>query len=201
MDKDIYAPSVNLEGNDTTPKPESEHTGLSAHIIDFVQSLVLFGAIFAIIYLFVAQPHKVSGSSMVPTFINGDYILTDKISYRFGIPNHGDIIVLKNPKDETQDFIKRIIGLPGDTVRVSKGKVYVNGTQLSEAYLGNDIYTPDGNFMREGQDRIVPADSYLVFGDNREHSSDSRAWGFVTRKEIVGKVFFRYWPPNTFGIT
>lgn len=198
--EDIYSPSVNVEGDDGTPKPESPNS-ISAHIIDFVQSLVLFGAIFAIIYLFIAQPHKVSGLSMYPTFNDGDYILTDKLSYRFGAPQHRDVIVLKNPRNESQDFIKRIIGEPGDTVEVQGGKVFVNGKEDIETYLPKDVVTRDGAFLREGQNYTVPANDYLVFGDNREHSSDSRSWGLVARDEIVGKVFFRYWPPNTFGTT
>lgn len=205
MAHEIYAPSVNLEGSEGIPKPESENSNnISSHIIDFVQSLVLFGAIFAIIYLFIAQPHKVDGVSMDPTFKHGDYILTDKVSYKFGNPRHGDVIVLKSPpkaqKIET-DFIKRIIGEPGDTIKVEGGKVFVNDQQVDETYLPKDIYTKDGGFLREGTTKTIPANNYLVFGDNREHSSDSRGWGFVTREEIVGKVFFRYWPINTFGIT
>src|SRR3990167_9666013 len=85
---------------------------LTSHILEFIQTLVIFGAIASAIYLFLAQPHKVSGKSMYPNFDNGDYIITDKITYRFSEPQRGDIVVFKNPKDESQDFIKRIIALP-----------------------------------------------------------------------------------------
>lgn len=174
---------------------------LKSHIIDFIQTLVVFGAIFALIYLFIAQPHKVSGLSMYPTFDNGDYILTDKLSYRLGSPEKGDVIVLKNPRNEEQDFIKRIIALPGDTLTVENLGVFVNGEKLPEDYLPEGIQTKAGNFLIAGAEIKAGPNQYFVFGDNREHSSDSREWGSVTKEEIVGRVFFRYWPPKGFGLT
>lgn len=173
---------------------------LKEHIVDFIQTLVVFGAILALIYLFVAQPHKVSGKSMVPTFADGNYIITDKITYRFRQPEKGDIIVLKNPKDESQDFIKRIIATPADTIKVENKSVYVNGILLNESYLPPDTQTSAGSFLNEGSTVKVGANQYLVMGDNRNHSSDSREWGGITKEEIVGRAFFRYWPPQSFGL-
>lgn len=172
---------------------------LKDHIIDFIQTLVVFGAIFTVIYLFVAQPHKVSGSSMVPTFQNGDYIITDKLSYKLGQPKRGDIIVLKNPRDESQDFIKRIIALPNDTVKIEGGEVFVNSKNPRETYLPNDLKTKDGAFLQEGETVKAGPNQYFVLGDNRGHSSDSREWGAITREEIIGRAFFRYWPIISFG--
>lgn len=176
-------------------------TNLSSHIIDFIQTLVVFGAIFAIIYLFVAQPHKVSGNSMVPTYLNGDYILTDKITYRFRDPKRGEVIVLKNPENESQDFIKRIMALPGDTIRIENNSVYLNDQLITEPYLPPDVKTKPRDFLTDRTNIKVGPNQYFVFGDNREHSSDSRDWGGITREEIVGKVFFRYWPPQQIGLT
>lgn len=173
---------------------------LKDHVIDLIQTLVVFGAIFTVIYLFVAQPHKVSGNSMLPTLRSGDYILTDKLSYRFGSPKQREIIVLKNPRDESQDFIKRIIALPGDTVKIEGGQVLVNDKTLTETYLPNDFKTRSGAFLGEGQTVKAGSNQYFVLGDNRNHSSDSREWGGVTREEIVGRAFFRYWPPQSFGL-
>lgn len=173
---------------------------LKDHVIDLIQTLVIFGAIFTVIYLFVAQPHKVSGNSMLPTLHSGDYILTDKLSYRFGSPKQGDIIVLKNPRDESQDFIKRIIALPGDTVKIESGQVFVNDKAVAEKYLPNDFKTRSGLFLGEGQDVKAGSNQYFVLGDNRNHSSDSREWGGITREEIVGRAFFRYWPIISFGL-
>lgn len=183
-----------------TPEPEKKPLGLKDHIIDFFQTLVVFAAIGTAIYWLIAQPHKVSGSSMFPNFKNGDYIITDKVSYRIGDPKRGDIVVFKNPKDETQDFIKRIIGVPGDWVKVQNGKVYLNDVQLAEPYVTGDIVTNPGSFLKEGLDIIVEPGRYITLGDNRQASSDSREWGFITRGEIIGKVFFRYWPATEIGI-
>ncbi len=179
--------------------PKGFFESLGSHAIDFIQTVVVFGAIFAIIYLFIAQPHKVSGTSMVPTFHDGDYILTDKITYRFSLPKKGDVIVLKNPRNEEQDFIKRIIALPGDTLKVANNGVYVDGVQISEPYLAPGTPTKGGSFLADGQEIKAGPDQYFVFGDNREHSSDSREWGSITKEEIVGRVIFRYFPPQAFG--
>ena len=173
---------------------------LKDHIIDLIQTLVVFGAIFTVIYLFVAQPHKVSGNSMLPTLHSSDYILTDKLSYRFGSPKRGEIIVLKNPRDESQDFIKRIIALSGDSVKIESGQVFVNDKALTETYLPKDLKTQSGAFLQAGQTVKAGQNQYFVLGDNRGHSSDSREWGGVTRQEIVGRAFFRYWPPQSFGL-
>lgn len=184
----------------TTSQEEGFFEKFRSHIIDFIQTLVVFGAIFALIYMFAAQPHKVSGRSMVPTFMDGDYIFTDKITYRLKEPTHGDIIVLKNPRDETQDFIKRIIALPGDIVKIENNSIYVNGMKLNETYLPQNTTTQGGSFLREGGEVKVGPNQYFVIGDNRNHSSDSREWGSITKEEIIGKVFFRYFPLNTFGL-
>ncbi len=182
-----------------TPQQETGNS-FGSHIVDFIQTLVVFAAIGTAIYFFIAQPHKVSGSSMVPNFHNGDYIITDKVSYKIGDPQHGDIIVFKNPRDESQDFIKRIIGVPGDTVRVEKGVVFVNGTQIPEPYLPDGLFTENRAYFTEGKEITVEEGKYVVFGDNRPNSSDSREWGFITKAEIIGKVFLRYWPADQIGI-
>lgn len=169
------------------------------HVIDFFQTLVVFAAIGTAIYWLIAQPHKVSGSSMFPNFKNGDYIITDKISYRLGDPKRGDIVVFKNPKDETQDFIKRILGVPGDKIKVQNGKIILNGAELNEPYLHN-VTTNPGSFLKEGQEVTVEPGHYITIGDNRPASSDSREWGFVTRAELIGKVFLRYWPATEIGL-
>lgn len=173
---------------------------LGSHMIDFIQTLVVFGAIFALIYLFVAQFHKVSGNSMVPTFQSGDYLITEKISYRFGNPKQGDIVVLKNPRDESQDFIKRIIAVPSDTIKIEGGAVFINGGEFNESYLPAGLQTRSGAFLQEGTTVKADPNQYFVIGDNRNHSSDSREWGAVTKKEIVGKALFRYWPPQSIGL-
>lgn len=194
MDEQIYSPRYSPTGQNPVPP------GLKSHLIDFIQTLVVFGAIFTLIYLFVARPHKVSGNSMVPTFFNNDYILTDKLSYRFSAPKKGDIVVLKNPRNNSQDFIKRIIATPGDRVKIESGNVFVNENMLIENYLPQDTRSKGGSFLAEREQVTVGEDQYMVFGDNRNHSSDSREWGAVAKNEIIGKVVFRYFPPQRVGI-
>lgn len=137
---------------------------------------------------------------MVPTFHNGDYLITEKISYRFRNPKHGEVVVLKNPRDESQDFIKRIIAVPGDSLQISKNSVFINGQIIKENYLPPDTQTRVGAFIQEGNIIKAGSNQYFVFGDNREHSSDSRDWGPVTKEEIIGKAFFRYYPISDVGL-
>ncbi len=200
VDQQINVP-LNDWQNQDTPSISGKRffENLGTHVIDFIQTLVVFGAIFALIYLFIAQPHKVSGNSMVPTFHNGDYILTDKVSFKISSPKRGDIIVFKNPRDNSQDFVKRIIGLPGDSVKIENNTLFLNDNPFDEQYLSNEIITRGGNFLPEGQVITVGENQYFVLGDNREHSSDSREWGTVPYDGIIGKTFFRYWPPTAFG--
>ena len=189
----------NLDYYTTTPH-KSFFENLRSHIIDFIQTIVVFGAIFALIYLFIAQFHKVSGNSMVPTLHSGDYLITEKVTYRFGSPKRGDIIVLKNPRDESQDFIKRIMAIPGDTIKVEQIGVFVNGQLIDEPYLPSGTLTRSGGFLIDGAQIKAGSNQYFVFGDNRGHSSDSREWGAVSREEIVGKALFRYFPPQSLGL-
>jgi len=137
---------------------------------------------------------------MYPTFHDKEYILTDKISYRFGEPQRGDVIIFKAPRNEEYEYIKRIIGLPGERVRISQGKVFINDQFLNESYLPPEYQTASGAFLRENQTITIPENNYFVLGDNRSHSSDSRDWGLVPRENIIGKAWFRYWPPEKIGL-
>ena len=168
--------------------------------LDFIETIVIALAIFVVVYRFLFQPHQVKGNSMYSNFHDGEYLLTDKVSYRFGEPEAGEVIVFKAPRNEDYDYIKRVIGLPGDAVEIKEGRVWVNGRILEEsAYLPADIFTRAGAYLREGQVYTVPEASYFVLGDNRGNSSDSREWGAVPLNNIVGKAWFRYWPLNKMG--
>lgn len=168
-------------------------------ILDALEPVVLAFAVFMMVYLLVAQPHQVQGRSMYPNFHDREYILTDKITYRKSKPQRGDVIVFHAPPPYDSDFIKRIVGLPGETVMVKSGYVYVDGRQLPEMYLPNDYVTSEKAFLREGVPYRVPANYYIVFGDNRGFSSDSREWGPISEKAIVGKAWVRYWPMDRVG--
>ncbi len=174
-------------------------SGIFGIIWEFVESIVFAAAIFTIVYLFLFQPNQVSGNSMYPTFFDKEYILTDKISYKLGQPKHGDVIVFKAPPNPEKDYIKRIIAVPGDQVRVQGGKVYLNEELLDENYLPANMITQPSAFLREGQNYVVPSNNYIVMGDNRGGSDDSRHWGLVKTSDFIGKVFFRYFPLTRFG--
>lgn len=146
-----------------------------------------------VVRLFVAQPFIVSGASMEETFLTGEYLIVDQISYRFEEPARGDVIIFKYPKDPSKFFIKRIIGLPGDTVRISGDTVSItndahpDGTILEEPYVAS---------MREnGLSSVTLGDEeYFVMGDNRDASSDSRVWGTLPRENIIGRAYVRLFP-------
>ncbi len=164
--------------------------------LDAVEPVVLAFAVFMMVYLFLFQPHRIDGSSMYPTFHDKEYILTDKISYKRVDPKRGDVVVFRAPKPMNDDFVKRIIGLPGETIMVQDGLVYINGKLLSEIYLPKDLRTRENDFLRNGVSYRIPTGYYMVFGDNRNGSSDSRQWGAIKRTSIIGRAFFRYWPLN-----
>lgn len=178
--------------------------------LDIIEFFVSSAAVAILIYVFVMQPHQVNGSSMYPNFHSGEFLLTDKLSYHFGTPERGDIIIFTAPSTAhcpvgfNCDFIKRIIGMPGERIKVEKGKIYINGKILDEPYQRSIKYTAagaiSGSYLPEGTERVIPDGSYVAMGDNRPGSSDSRDWGTVERKLIVGKVLLRYWPPNVAGV-
>lgn len=168
-------------------------------ILEALQPIVMAFAIFMMVYLFLFQPHKVDGSSMYPNFHDKEFILTDKISYREHGPQRGDVVVFHAPPPFDSDFIKRIIGLPGEIIMVKDNKIHINGKLLNEPYIPNDFVTTEKSFLRDGIPYSIPEGYYMVFGDNRSYSSDSREWGPVSKKAIVGKAWVRYWPINKIG--
>ncbi|MBI2123944.1 MAG: signal peptidase I [Candidatus Wildermuthbacteria bacterium] len=169
--------------------------------ISFLWELAKIGVVAALIVvplrMYVFQPFLVKGDSMVPNFHNGDYLIVDELSYKFRSPERGEVIVLKFPYDPSQRFIKRIVGLPGETIEIQDGKVVVYQIDTKEAfvleeteYLGA-VKTPGSVKvqLKEGE--------YFVLGDNREFSSDSRSWGPLARQYIVGKMMWQVFSLDT----
>jgi signal peptidase I len=162
----------------------------------WVRDLVFSVLIAVILIVFIYQPVKVEGTSMMPTLTDQERIFINKFTYHYGLGSvsRGDMVVFWYPLDTSKSYIKRIIGVPGDEVQIVSGQVYVNGNSLAEDYV------PD-----EYRDRVswgaerVPVDKYFVLGDHRSSSNDSRAWGFVDRKYIYGKAVFVYWPLDKLG--
>lgn len=169
-------------------------------LFDLIQTLVIAGAIFVVVYAFLFRPYQVNGLSMYPSFENGEYVLTNLIEKRFSPYKRGEVIVFHSPTEKDKDFIKRIIGVEGDIVSLAKGKVYLNGKILTEDYLPSNYVTYGGSFLPDGTQVKVPQGHFFVMGDNRSNSSDSREWGFVSKEEIIGKSFFVYWPINRFRV-
>ena len=173
---------------------------LGAFFLDIIQVVVFAVAIFLFVYLLVLQPHKIKGASMMPNFPDGEYLLTDKVTYRLNEPERGDVIVFEAPTNDGEEFIKRIVGLPGNKVSIKNGSVFIDGKKLTEPYLSDNIYTSAGRFLGEGKEVLVPEDELFVLGDNRSHSSDSRAFGFVGKDKVTGRAWLVYWPPQKVGI-
>jgi len=168
--------------------------------LDLIETIVMALAIFVVCYLFLFQPHQVKGNSMFPNYHDGEYILTDKVSYRFGNPVRGDVVVFRSPQNKEVDYIKRVIGFPGETIKIEAGSVFINNQKLNENYLPADHLTTGQSFLTEGQEFVVPQGEYFLMGDNRNHSSDSREFGSVEKEEFIGRAFLRYWPVNKLGL-
>ena len=176
----------------------------SGLFLDIAETVTIGASFFLIVYLFFMQPHQVNGRSMFPTFNSGDYLLTNKISYRVGDPQMGDVVVFHAPEQANCptgtgcDFIKRVIAVPGDTIALHDNHYYVNGIAISESYIPEDFKSLPGKFI-DGRTVTMGPDEYFVSGDNREYSSDSRVWGPISKSAIVGKAFVRYWPVKDMG--
>jgi signal peptidase I len=176
-------PDVTLDANETI---EPASPGWGRFFLDVLETLLLSAVLFLAINALSARV-RVDGFSMKPTLQDGEFVLVNRLAYRVGTPQRGDIIVFHFPLDpSSQDLIKRVIGLSGDRITVSNGVVYVNGHPLNEPYIA----APP---MYSGE-WVIPKGELFVLGDNRNDSSDSHSWGMLPIKEIVGKAVFIYWP-------
>lgn len=172
--------------------------------LEIIQDITLVLAAFVLVYLFLFRPHQVNGMSMYPNFHDKDFILSERVSYRFREPKRGEVVVFKAPPTEVCaaiecEYIKRVVVLPGETVKIESGTVFINGEPLVEEYLPDGTLTSAGDFLHEGEEKIAPPNHYLFLGDNRGGSRDGRDFGFIDRQDIVGRAIFRYWPLSGFG--
>jgi signal peptidase I len=170
-----------------------------AAFFDFLQGIVVVLAILVMVYLFIMSPQEINGASMEPNFHNGEYILTNKILYKFRDPIRGDVVIFKSPMNKEIDYIKRVIGLPGDTVSLRDNSLWVNGEKVAEPYLAPDTPIFGGSFLGDGKSIVVPPGTYFVCGDNRPHSSDSREFGPIAKEDFIGVAIFRYFPFSQMG--
>jgi len=182
------------------PSEPKAHTLSSLwNALSWVRDLAFSVLIAVVLITFIYQPVKVDGTSMTPTLADQERIFINKFTYRFGLGaiERGDTVVFWYPQDPSKSYIKRVIALPGDRVRIEDGQVYVNGSALVENYVPAD--NRDMISWKDGSEQTVPADRYFVLGDHRNSSSDSRSWGYVPRANIYGKAVFIYWPLNQIG--
>ena len=181
--------------------PNTARYAVGGFVLDLLLIVGITMAIILPFRFFVAEPYVVSGNSMIPNFHDGEYLVVDKLTYRKHKPSRGDVIVLKYPKAPKQFFIKRIIGLPGDSIEIQQGYVtlftteYPAGYRLSESYLENQNET-----VGRVEKMKLGSDEYFVLGDNRSGSSDSRLWGILPGENIVGRAWLRVLPLGQFGV-
>jgi signal peptidase I len=177
---------------DQPAAPVSRWAGWSKSLRELIETLVLTLVIFLLIR-FAAPNFRIEGFSMEPNFHDGQQLFVNRLIYLLHPPERGDVIVFVPPSNATQDYIKRVIGLPGERVEIVEGRVLINGTPLQELYplnRGSYSFGP----VTVGQDE------YFVLGDNRDASSDSHSWGMLSVKKIIGKAWITYWPPNLAGL-
>jgi len=175
----------------TAPVRVSRRQPTELVVREIVETLLLTFFIFWIVNTATGR-FRIEGHSMMPTLQEGEYVIINKLAYYFDEPERGDIIVLHFPNDRSRDFIKRVIGLPGDEIEVGSREVRVNGVLLQEPYI-NAPPEYSGQW-------VVPEGKYFVLGDNRNNSSDSYTWSFLPRGDIVGKAWVIYWQPSNWGL-
>jgi signal peptidase I len=190
------AAGTEIAGTETAPGASPGGNSRAANgMHSWVRDLVVSVAISAFIIIFLYQPVRVEGTSMLPMLEDQDRLFINKIAYRVGEIHLGDVVVFQYPRDHTKSYIKRVIALPGDALRIDRGRVYVNGRRLQEPYVPNR-FSDD----RSQPEMVLPAHEYFVMGDHRSISSDSRDFGPVDRNLIYGKAVFVYWPMEQVGV-
>jgi len=188
---------TDLERNQENPKeePRIDRQEISAFFWEVIKMVVISLAIIVPVRYYLVQPFFVRGASMELSFDNGDYVLIDEITFKFRQPQRGEVIVFRAPKDKTQFYIKRIIGLPGEIIRIKDGRVIIFNAENPEGFILNESEYLNEEVVTDGDlETNIDPNEYFVLGDNREYSSDSRIWGMVNENLISGKVFFRAWP-------
>ncbi len=175
-------------------------------MLDTIEIITTAFALFVVVFLFVAQIHEVNGDSMLPNFHDKEYVLTDKISYKFKEPQRGEVVIFKAPPKPRDEYIKRLIGLPGEKIKIQNNKITIYNEERPEGFVLQEDYLKDG-ILTKGKSAIppdvvfsIPKGEYLVLGDNREASSDSRHWGTVKKELLVGRAVFRIWPPTALSV-
>ena len=182
-----------MKTDNTAPKKKKS---VKEEAWEWIKSLVVAFVLAMFIRTFFFQAFKIPSSSMHPTLQVGDHLIANKLVYRFRDPGRGEVVIFKFPDNTRRDFVKRLVGRPGEKVKIVGGKIYIDEKELTNNRITSRYY-----FNDEGMPEIkVPMDSYFVLGDNSANSYDSRYWGFVPRNDFLGEALFIYWPPKRWGI-
>lgn len=179
----------------TTSFPVSEGgrtANLGGILREIIETIVLTFVIFFLVRT-VGQNYRIEGISMEPNFQNGQFLIINKLAYKLGEPRRGDVIVFHYPRDPSRDFIKRVIGLPGQTIEVRSGQVIIDGKPIDEPYG-----PAPGSY--DAPPTLVPPNQLFVLGDNRNNSSDSHSWGLLPMDKVIGRAVVSYWPPSEWRI-
>jgi signal peptidase I len=188
-----------MEGTDSQTKLSSTSSGSSrSFFTDLVRFALITLAIVLPIRLFIAEPFIVNGASMEPTFETGDYLIVDRISYQFEAPKRGEVVIFRYPRNPDKYFIKRIVGLPGETIILEGDKTTIKNTEHPEGFTLDETFIVDRGVNHT--ERTLAADEYFVMGDNRTESSDSRSWGPLQKSYLIGRAYLRLFPPVQFGV-
>ncbi|MFH1094191.1 MAG: signal peptidase I [Candidatus Omnitrophota bacterium] len=164
-------------------------------IKEYGESLLIAFVLAMLIRTFVVQAFKIPTGSMKPMFVEGDRILVNKFIYKFREPARGDVIVFKYPEDMKLAFIKRLIGKSGENIKIKNGRILIDGQEINNQEINANFYYNRGEYGGVDQVINVPADAFYALGDNSANSRDSRYWGFVPEKNLIGKAILIYWPP------
>ncbi len=187
---DVSLKSPSQSPHSPTPHKSDTHNS----VLELVKLILLAILIVAPIRLFVAQPFVVSGASMEDTFQHGQYLIVDQLSYHFNEPERGDVIIFRFPLEQSKFFIKRVIGLPGETVILQGKAVIIVNSEHPEGFVLDETYLSPDNLESESGTVTLSRGEYFVMGDNRKESSDSRTWGVLEDEYIIGKAFVRLFP-------
>jgi signal peptidase I len=179
----------------TVPIPEEDprpgRPNLVGILVDILETLLLSVVLFFLINA-VSARIRIDGSSMEPNLHHGEFVIVSKVNYRLGEPERGDVVVFDFPRNITEEYIKRVIGLPGEVIRIKDGQIFVDNVALVEPYIKME--------PRYEGEWVVSGDELFVLGDNRNNSSDSHNWGMVPMENVVGEALLVYWPPGSWGV-
>ncbi|MEA1937386.1 MAG: signal peptidase I [Patescibacteria group bacterium] len=194
----------NINNNKTEIKKTEKSSSFLSDLKDFsfdtIKIVVISLVVIIGIRTFVMQPFFVNGQSMEPNFYDGDYLIVNEISYRFDNPQRGDVIIFHYPNDPRQFFIKRVIGLPGEKIEIKNSKITIYNKENPDGLVLDEFYLPKTAVIIKDYSQELKNDEYYVLGDNRTASSDSRVWGVLEKRYIVGKTWIRAWPFGNFSI-